>query len=184
MVNPPGVKLLGYDSPKKIIGKNLAKDLYYIPEDRKSFLEELKKRKGSVKDYEVTLKKRDGTPVIVSTSSHYYYNKEGNITGVEGIFMDISERKQNEKLQQVLYNISKAANSPISLGQLYKTIHQELGTIIDTTNFHISLLDEKENKIYFSYYFDEKDDISSIQEFDFSETLSAYTIRTKRHWVL
>lgn len=180
IINPPGAKLLGYNSPKEIIGKNLAKDLYYIPEDREKFLEELKKRKGSVKDYEVTLKKRDGTPVIVSTSCHYYCDKEGEIAGVEGIFMDITERKQNEKLQQVLYNISKAANSPISLNQLYKTIHQELGTIIDTTNFHIALLDEKENKIYFSYYFDEKDDISSIQKFDFSDTLSAYTIRTKR----
>ena len=180
MVNPPGAKLLGYNSPEEIIGKNLVKDFYYIPEDRKIFLEELKKRKGIVKDYEVTLKRRDGTPVTVSTSSHYYYDKEGNIAGVEGIFVDITERKQNEKLQQVLYNISKAANSPITLGQLYKTIHQELGAIIDTTNFHIALLDEKENKIYFSYYFDEKDDISSIQKFDFSENLSAYTIRTKR----
>lgn len=180
MINPTGAKLLGYNSPKEIIGKIFAKDLYCIPEDRKKFLEELQKRKGSVKDYEVTLKKRDSTPVIVSTSCHYYCDKEGEIAGVEGIFMDITERKQNEKLQQVLYNISKAANSPISLNQLYKTIHQELGTIIDTTNFHISLLDEKENNIYFSYYFDEKDDISSIQKFNFSDTLSAYTIRTKR----
>ncbi|MBA7515367.1 hypothetical protein ES705_07406 [subsurface metagenome] len=180
MVNPTGVKLLGYDSSKEVIGKNLARDFYYIPEDRKKFLEELKKKKGSVEDYEVTLKKRDGTPVIVSTSSHYYYDKEGNIAGVEGIFIDVTERKQNDKLQQVLYNISKAANSPITLDQLYKTIHQQLGTIIDTTNFHITLLDEKENKIYFSYYFDEKDDVSSVQKFDFSETLSAYTIRTKR----
>jgi PAS domain S-box-containing protein len=180
MVNPLGVKLLGYNSPKEIIGKNLAKDLYYIPEDRKSFLEELKKRKGSIKDYEVTLKKRDGTPVIVSTSSHYYYDKEGNIAGVEGIFVSITERKQNDKLQQVLYNISKAANSSITLDQLYKTIHQELCTIIDTTNFHISLLDEKDNNLYCSYCFDEKDDISSIHKFDFSETLSAYTVRTKR----
>ncbi len=180
MINTHGAKLLGYNSPKEIIGKNLAKDFYYIPEDRKIFLEELKKRKGSIKDYEVTLKRRDGTPVTVSTSSHYYYNEKRNIIGVEGIFVDITERKQNEKLQQVLYNISKAANSPITLNQLYKTIHQELGTIIDTTNFHISLIDEKKNKIYFSYYFDEKDDISSIQKFDFSNTLSANTIRTKR----
>ena len=57
MINPLGAKLLGYDSPKKIIGKNLAQDLYYTPEDRKIFFEELKKRKGIVKDYEVTLKK-------------------------------------------------------------------------------------------------------------------------------
>jgi len=178
MVNPPGVKLLGYNSPKEIIGKNLAKDLYYIPEDRKNFLEELKKRKGSVKDYEVTLKKRDGSPVIVSTSSNYYYDKEGNIAGVEGIFVDITERKQNEKLQEVLYNISKAANSPISLGQLYKTIHQELGNIIDTTNFHIALLNNEENRIHYDYFFDEKDDISITLEYDNIGSLSAHVIKT------
>ncbi|GAI78126.1 unnamed protein product, partial [marine sediment metagenome] len=174
----PGVKLMGYNSPKEIIGKNLTKDLYYIPEDRKKFLEELQKRKGSVKDYEVTLKKKDGTPVIVSTTSHYYYDKEGNVAGVEGIFVDVTERKQNEKLQQVLYNISKAANSPISLGQLYKTIHKELGNIIDTTNFHIALLNKEENRIHYDYFFDEKDDISITLEYDNIGSLSAHVIKT------
>ena len=69
MTNPAGAKMLGYDSPEDIIGKNLAKDLYSIPEDRKKFLKELKKRKGNVKDYEVNLKKKDGTPITISTSS-------------------------------------------------------------------------------------------------------------------
>jgi len=281
MVNPPGAKLLGCNSPEEIIGKNIAKDLYYIPEDRKRFLEELKKRKGSVKDYEVILKRRDGTPVTVSTSSHYCYDEKGNIIGVEGIFVDITERKeaemaiiyeqsllhalmdnisdsvyfkdkekrfirvnkvkaersevapeemigktdfdffppeiakhsfaddsqviefgksiidkvekiiylnkkeiwvsttkvpwydkegriigiigitrditervQAEKFQKVLYNISRAVNSSMSLKQLYKTIHKELSTIIDTTNFYIALIDEKEDKIFFPYNID------------------------------
>ncbi|MBA7487300.1 hypothetical protein ES707_22863 [subsurface metagenome] len=178
MVNPPGVKLLGYNFPKEIIGKNLAKDFYYIPEDRKIFLEELKKRKGIVKDYEVTLKRRDGTPVTVSTSSHYYYDEKGNIIGVEGIFVDITERKQNEKLQQVLYNISKAANSPISLDQLYKTIHQELGTIIDTTNFFIALTDYQKDEVYFPYFVDEKDDDFPIINFSETNSLTIYVIKT------
>ena len=183
MVNPPGVKLLGYNSPKEIIGKNLAKDLYYIPEDRKSFLEELKKRKGSVKDHEVTLKRRDGTPVTVSTSSHYYYDKEGKIAGVEGIFMDITERKKNEKLQQVLYNISKAANFNISLEHLYPIIHKELGTIIDTTNFYIALLDEKEGKVYFPYHVDEMGDEFEPQNLEY-KSLTAYVIKNKRSLLL
>ncbi|GAI85373.1 unnamed protein product, partial [marine sediment metagenome] len=180
MINPEGAKLFGYNSSEDILGKNISQHLYFAPEDRKKYLKGLEKNKVNLKDFELTLKKKDGSPLVISDTSHYYYDKEGNIAGIEGIFVDITERKQNEKLQQVLYNISKAANSPITLNQLYKTIHQELSTIIDTTNFHIALLDEKENKIYFSYYFDEKDDISSIQKYDFSDTLSAYTIRTKR----
>jgi len=178
MVNPRGAKLMGYHSLEEIIGKNLAQDLYYIPEDRKRFLEELKKRKGSVKDYRVTLKKRDGIPVTVSTSSHYYYDEEGNIAGVEGIFVDITERKQNERLQQVLYNISKATNSPISLKHLYSIIHKELGTIIDTTNFYIALIDEKEDKIFFPYQVDEKDDNFPIRKFSTTNTLTTYVIKT------
>lgn len=180
IINPEGAKLFGYNSLEDILGKNVAQHFYFTPEERKKYLQELEKNKGNLKDFELTLKRKDGNPLIISDTSHYYYDREGNIAGVEGIFVDITNRKQNEKLRQVLYNISKAANSPVTLEQLYKTIHQELGTIFDTTNFHIALLDEKENKMYFSYYFDEKDDIFSIQKFDFSETLSAYTIRTKR----
>ncbi|MGB2783091.1 MAG: PAS domain S-box protein [Atribacterota bacterium] len=180
MVNPPGAKLLGYNSPEEIIGKNLAKDLYYIPEDRKRFLEELKKRKGIVKDYEVTLKRRDGTPVIVSTSSHYCYDKEGSINGVEGIFVDFTERKQNEKLQQVLYNISKSANSPISTSQFYPIIHRELGNIINATNFFIALIDYQKDEVYFPYFVDEKDKDFPIINFSETNSLTAYVIKTNQ----
>jgi diguanylate cyclase (GGDEF)-like protein/PAS domain S-box-containing protein len=180
MVNPPGAKLLGYNSPEEVIGKNLAKDLYYIPEDRKRFLEELKKRKGIVKDYEVTLKRRDGNPVIVSTSSHYCYDKEGSINGVEGIFVDFTERKQNEKLQQVLYNISKSANSPISTSQFYPIIHRELGNIINATNFFIALIDYQKDEVYFPYFVDEKDKDFPIINFSETNSLTAYVIKTNQ----
>jgi len=303
MINPAGAKLFGYSSPEDILGKNISQHLYFAPEERKKYLKELEKNNGNLKDFELTLKKKDGTPLIISDTSHYYYDKEGNITGVEGIFVDITERKkireelqeskekyrlllenqtdlvvkvdtegrflfvspsycetfgkseeellgnkfmplvhkddreatakamenlykppytcyveqraktkkgwrwlawadksvldkdgkvvaivgvgrditdrkQNEKLQQVLYNISKAANSPITLDQLYKTIHQELGNIIDTTNFHIALLNKEENRIYYDYFFDEKDDISVTLEYDNVGSLSAHVIKT------
>ena len=301
MINPEGAKLFGYNSPEDILGKNIAQHLYFAPEERKRYLKELEKNKGNLKDFELTLKKKDGTPLIISDTSHFYYNKEGNIAGVEGIFVDIterkkveenlrksqqefaslfksnpealvyldkkgiildanlrfcklfgyslkeikgrniddgmihppdkikegkklsikglegylnyetirkkkdgtlfpvsisatpleidgqakgeigiyiviSERKRNEQLQQVLYNISQAANSPISLKQLYKTIHKELGTIIDTTNFYIALVDE--DKIFFPYHVDEKDDDFPILNFSTSNTLTTYVIRT------
>jgi PAS domain S-box-containing protein len=95
LVSPSVVQLSGYDSVSELIGKNIAQSLYYNPEERSKLLDELTSR-GSVTDYEVTLKKRDGTLVLVSTNSHKYYDKNGNFLGVEGIFRDITERKKIE----------------------------------------------------------------------------------------
>ena len=178
MINPEGAKLFGYNSLKNILGKNIAQHLYFAPEERKKYLKELEKNKGNLKDFELTLKKKDGSPLVISDTSHFYYGKDENIAGVEGIFVDITERKQNEKMQRVLYKISQAANSPISLNQLYKTIHKELGTIIDTTNFYIALVDKKEDKVYFPYHQDEKDDNFPILNFSTSNTLTTYVIKT------
>jgi len=180
MINPEGAKLFGYNSPEDILGKNISQHLYFAPEERKKYLKELEKNKGNLKDFELTLKKKDGTPLIISDTSHLYYDEKENIAGVEGIFVDITERVQNEKLQQALYNISNAANSPISLNQLYKTIHQELGNIIDTKNFHIALLNKEKNKIHFDYFFDEKDDISVTLEYNNTGSLSGYAIKTEQ----
>ncbi|HAJ33875.1 MAG TPA: hypothetical protein DCK79_11050 [Candidatus Atribacteria bacterium] len=178
MINLEGAKLFGYNSLKDILEKNISQDLYFAPEDRKKYLKELEKNKGSLKDFELNLKKKDGTPLVISDTSHYYYDKEGNIAGVEGIFVDITERKRSEKFQQVLYNISKATNSPISLEQLYPIIHKELGSIIDTTNFYIALVDEKKDKIYFPFHIDEKDDNFPISNFSTSNSITTYVIKT------
>ncbi len=151
IMNPAGVKLLEFQSLDEIIGKNLARELYYRPEDRKKFLELLENKQGKIKDYEVVLKNKNGKSVIVSTNSQYYYNEAGDIAGVEGIFVDITERKRNEKIQEVLNYIAKIANSSISLSRLYRIIHQQLGTLVDATNFYIALLNREENKVYFPY---------------------------------
>ncbi|MCK4308721.1 MAG: PAS domain S-box protein, partial [Candidatus Atribacteria bacterium] len=308
MINPEGVKLFGYNSLEDILGKNIAQHLYFVPEERKKYLKELEKNKGNLKDFELTLKKKDSTPLVISDTSHFYYDREGDLAGVEGIFVDITERqrmlnmlktseerfrdlfenandaiwtadtkgryisvnrqfrnllgfkkeeligkksiylvapesreksiknykktlagksteyevvvlnkkgerrihlerlrplrekdrivgvqgigrditerKQNERLQQVLYNISKAANSPITLDQLYKTIHQELGTIIDTTNFYIALVDEKEDKIFFPYHQDEKDNNFPVLKLSSNNTPTTYVIRTGQPFLI
>jgi diguanylate cyclase (GGDEF)-like protein len=103
---------------------------------------------------------------------------EGKLKGRIISYRDITQDKQNEKLKQVLYNISKAANSPISLGHLYKTIHQELGNIIDTTNFFIALTDYQKDEVYFPYFVDEKDKDFPIINFSETNSLTVYVIKT------
>jgi PAS domain S-box-containing protein len=104
--SPSGVALLGYGSVEDGLGRNAA-EFYYNPEDRKKFLAELRKN-GYVKDYEIILKHRDGTPMPVSASSRYYYNEKGEVLGIEGIYRDIRERK---RMEETLLRISKAVES-------------------------------------------------------------------------
>ncbi|GAH19620.1 unnamed protein product, partial [marine sediment metagenome] len=68
MINPEGAKLFGCNSPEDILGKNISQHFYFAPEERKKYLEELEKNKGNLKDYEITLKKKDGSPLVISDS--------------------------------------------------------------------------------------------------------------------
>jgi PAS domain S-box-containing protein len=88
--------LFGYDDVSECIGKSIADEFYLIPADRKLFLEAIS-REGKVTDYEVLLKKKDGTPVLVSTSSHVNADATGKMLGIEGTFRDITERKRIER---------------------------------------------------------------------------------------
>jgi PAS domain S-box-containing protein len=95
LISPSGLLLLGFDSAEEMLGKPIMESFYYRPEERNAFLALLEKS-GSVKDYELRLRKKDGSPITVSTTSHYYYDPGGRIAGIEGIFRDITDRKSAE----------------------------------------------------------------------------------------
>ena len=118
MVSPSATRLFGYDSPEEIIGKNITEKFYTSPEDRKKFLEILYKEQ-EVSDYEILIKKSDGTPVVVSTNSHILNDSAGNATGIEGFLRDITFRKQAEKALQAseerFHMITDHSPFPISI---------------------------------------------------------------------
>ena len=91
---------------------------------------------------------------------------------------DISERKKAEQIQKVLYNISNAVITTDNLEKLIKLIQEELGTIIDTTNFYIALYDKKTNTYLLPFFKDEKDSLPS--SFPAGKTLTHYVIRTEK----
>ena len=136
MINPEGAKLFGYNSPEDILGKNISQHFYFAPEERKKYFKELQKKKGNLKDFELTLKKKDGSPLVISDTSHYYYNKEGSTVGVEGIFVDITERKKTEealqKSQQEFSSLFKS--SPEALVYL-----DEEANILDINSYFTKL---------------------------------------------
>jgi PAS domain S-box-containing protein len=96
MASPSFARLFGYDTPEECLGRNMARDFYLHPEDRRAFLDQVA-RDGKVTQYRVTLRHRNGQPVVVSASSHQYHGPDGKVHGVEGIFRDISRQQQLEQ---------------------------------------------------------------------------------------
>ncbi len=121
---------------------------------------------------------KDGKEFPVELSTSILKDKNGKSIALIGIAVDITERKQAEQIQSVLYKIANAVNTTESLGELYHTIHQLLGTVIDVKNFYIALYDEDKNTIFFPYYVDDKDTKPEPVPQKLSKGLTEYVIRT------
>ncbi len=129
---------------------------------------------------ELTAKKKNNKLIHVSVSVTLN-QVNGQTTGKIFLLNDITNRKANKAVNNVLYNISRAANSDISLKQLYPIIREDLSTIIDTTNFYIALFDEEKNKLYFSYYADEtgeRDKDFLVSKYSSSDRIFNYIFKT------
>jgi len=88
--------MLGYEDKAEFLGIDIKQDLYVKPEDRKKF-QEMIERHGSVIDYEVDFKRKNGTPIPVLITANVRMSQTGNILGYEGICVDQSQRKQMER---------------------------------------------------------------------------------------
>ncbi|MCE1246163.1 MAG: PocR ligand-binding domain-containing protein, partial [Firmicutes bacterium] len=94
MISPSLAIILGYDSVEEILKEDNSV-IWHDLSNRDELFEKM--YQGKVSDFEVALVRKDGGIVYASVSSHFYYDKDGNRAGVEGIFRDISERKRMEK---------------------------------------------------------------------------------------
>ena len=88
--------MLGYEDKEEFLGIDIEQELYVNPEDRKKF-QEMIERHGSVIDYEVDFKRKNGTPIPVLITANVRMSQTGNILGYEGICVDQSQWKQMEK---------------------------------------------------------------------------------------
>lgn len=99
VANPAAAELLGYSCPEDLALINTA-DLFFDLSERAEFRRHLD-RNGGVKGSEVRLRRKDGRPVWVMVNASVTRDHRGAIDGIEGTFLDITERKQlAQQLQQ------------------------------------------------------------------------------------
>ncbi len=81
----------------------------------------------------------------------------GRTVKTYGVNQDITELKQAEKLREVLFQIANAANSAVSLEELFRSIHESIGILLTAENFFIALYDPANDEISFPYFVDQYD---------------------------
>ena len=92
-INQSGLELFGYT--REEIKDIVASDTYVYPDARLTFVKELESN-GYVRDYELQLKKRDGTPIDCLLSAIIRRSADGKVR-YQGIIRDITQHKQSEE---------------------------------------------------------------------------------------
>lgn len=147
-VNLALVDMLGYNTADEMRGDNHVKDLYLDPEEWKFFVRELAS-KDELRNVEVTLKRKDGTPIIALENVNAIRYKDGRIRYYEGMFIDITERKEAE--EEVAQSREQLRNLSFHLQRIReeerraiaREIHDELGQELTALKMDLSWLSSK-----------------------------------------
>jgi PAS domain S-box-containing protein len=100
---------------------------------------------------------------------------------LEGLIIDITERKRNEIRLDVMKNISDSSIHTRDLAELSGLIERELGKLINTRNFIIALYDEKTDSFSLPLMKDERDFFTEIPA---KKTISWIAIKRNKSMLL
>jgi PAS domain S-box-containing protein len=98
-VNPAGLKLFGLTRQEMLAVP--IEELYQNPVERAALLSALKKNKFIV-DFDLKLKKKDGSLMQCLETAHLLTDENGRIIGSQGIIRDVSEKKKREETLNML----------------------------------------------------------------------------------
>jgi PAS domain S-box-containing protein len=132
--NPAMAKIFGYSSVGEFLKAHVS-EFCRNPEQCQIFGQELSCN-GFVKDRELRLHKKDGTPIVVSCTAIAQYDASGTIKWVDGVIEDITERKQ---IEEEILKSSKLE----SIGLLAGGIAHDFNNILTAIMGNISLAKSK-----------------------------------------
>jgi PAS domain S-box-containing protein len=93
--NDAFVTMLGYASRDELMALDMGSVLFSIAEEREAFLKEIEAH-NYVRNFEITVHRKDGTPLAVAQSCFATRNDSGHIERYQGFVLDITEKKRSE----------------------------------------------------------------------------------------
>jgi len=109
--NTAMARLFGYDNLEEL-KKVPISSLYRDISERQKYIEKLQ-AEGAVRNCELHLIKKDGTPILVSLNAQATFDSKGKISTIFGVMEDITERKKAEEQMNQLNQNLKIANDEL-----------------------------------------------------------------------
>jgi PAS domain S-box-containing protein len=152
-VNKSWREILGYQSDE--VGKLNIRDIVH-PDFLEETYEKFNKieRGERIPDFETVFRRKDGRRIYLSGSVNCRFENELPVA-FRCILHNSTSKVRAERAQNLYYSIAQATIQSANLDDLYKSIHKELGTLIDVKNFFIAQYDPQTSFLYFPYYLDE-----------------------------
>jgi PAS domain S-box-containing protein len=93
--NDAFVQMLGYDTREELMALNINSEVYVSTEQREAFRKEIDAH-NFVRNFEVTLKRKDGAQLTAAESSFATRDGAGKVERYQGFLLDMTEKKRVE----------------------------------------------------------------------------------------
>lgn len=175
-VNPKFIELTGY-APHEVKDKN--QRILSSGNNALNTYQNLWKTIKSGQEWhgELQNKKKNGELFWEYVNISALKDKDGKITHFIAVKEDITEKKRQETIQQIILNISNAVFTHETLFEFIEYVRCELGKLINTTNFFVALYDHKNETFSLPFH---KDELDSLESFPKSGTISGWVIDNKK----
>ena len=130
-INPAGTEMFGTDSLEELLSLDITNKLFGKSADRVIF-ETAMENDDSVKDFEVSFKRKDGKSVITIISATAVRDSEGTIVAYRGSIRDVTESR---RLRDQLFQAQKLE----TIGTLAGGIAHDFNNILTPIFGHISM---------------------------------------------
>jgi len=167
--NKAAMEILGYEQEEELIGQKIHNLIHHTKLNGSHSPEEKCKVKQVMLDnIGIHIKdeifwKKDGTFFSAEYWSYPIIRDEKTLGSVV-TFLDISQKKYDEDVQQIVYDIARFSMSTKSLAELLIYVREKLNKVIDTTNFYVALYNKESDALQEIIDVNEKKDLEAWQK--------------------
>jgi PAS domain S-box-containing protein len=129
--------------------------LYRDPELARSVFQTI--RSGGSWSGEVAMLTKERRLISALQRSDAIRDHSGAIVGLISLFTDVTAKRDSDRLQSALYQISERSSAAQDLHELYQAVHQIVGSLMYAKNMFIAYYDPAARMLSFPYFVDEFD---------------------------